>query len=54
MQKPDDLADVCQAISEQLEILNVKNIRNVQLAIINEEKKITPSPILHSLFKAGV
>ncbi|HRX96484.1 MAG TPA: FixH family protein, partial [Bacteroidales bacterium] len=39
MQKPDDLADVCQAISEQLEILNVKNIRNVQLAIINEEKK---------------
>lgn len=39
MQKPDDLAEVCQAISEQLEVLNVKNIRNVQLAIINEEKK---------------
>ncbi|MEZ5196799.1 MAG: nuclear transport factor 2 family protein [Bacteroidales bacterium] len=39
MQKPDDLADVCQTISEQLEAFNVKNIRNVQLAIINEEQR---------------
>jgi len=39
MQKPDDLADVCKVISEQLEVLNLKNIRNVQLAIIDEEKK---------------
>ncbi|MCB2219040.1 MAG: nuclear transport factor 2 family protein [Bacteroidetes bacterium] len=38
MQKPDDLLDVCQIISEQLEALNVKNIRNVQLAIIDEER----------------
>ncbi|MEZ5083266.1 MAG: hypothetical protein R2750_07430 [Bacteroidales bacterium] len=39
MQKPDDLQDVCKIISDQLETLNVKNIRNVQLAIIDEEKK---------------
>jgi signal transduction histidine kinase len=39
MHKPDDLLDVCQIISEQLEMLNVNNIRNVQVAIINESKK---------------
>lgn len=39
MHKPDALLDVCQIISEQLEMLNVNNIRNVQVAIINESKK---------------
>ncbi|MBN2173877.1 MAG: hypothetical protein JW731_07090 [Bacteroidales bacterium] len=39
MQKPDDLLDVCQTISEQLEALNVKNIRNVQVAIIEEKRR---------------
>jgi signal transduction histidine kinase len=38
MRKPDDMLDVCRIISEQLQVLNVKDIRNVQTAIINEQK----------------
>ena len=33
MNKPDDMLDVCRIISEQLEQLGVKEIRNVQTAI---------------------
>jgi len=40
MNKPDDMLLVCRIISEQLELLNVKDIRNVQTAIINEAKGI--------------
>ncbi|MBU1369036.1 MAG: nuclear transport factor 2 family protein, partial [Bacteroidetes bacterium] len=40
MKKPDDLLDVCRIISQQLEKLKVGNIRNVQVAIIDEPKKI--------------
>jgi signal transduction histidine kinase len=40
MQKPDDLLDVCRIISDQLELLKIGNIRNVQVAIIDEPKKI--------------
>jgi signal transduction histidine kinase len=40
MQKPDDLLDVCRIISDQLELLKIGNIRNVQVAIIDELKKI--------------
>jgi len=39
MQKPDDMLNVCQIISEQLELLNVVDIRNIQVAIVNESKK---------------
>ncbi len=39
LQTPDDMLDVCQIISEQLEMLNVSNIRNVQVAIIDESNK---------------
>jgi signal transduction histidine kinase len=39
MRKPDDLLDVCKTISEQLELLQVKDIRNVQVAIIDEARK---------------
>ncbi len=38
MNKADDMLLVCRMISEQLELLNVKNIRNVQTAIIYETK----------------
>jgi len=31
MQKPEDLMNICQIISEQLEVLGVSNIRNVQV-----------------------
>lgn len=40
MKKPDDLLDVCRIISEQLNLLKIGNIRNVQVAIIDEPKKI--------------
>ncbi len=39
MQKPDDLLEVCQIISDQLELLNVSNIRNTQVAIVDEPKR---------------
>ncbi|MEO7484220.1 MAG: nuclear transport factor 2 family protein, partial [Sediminibacterium sp.] len=35
-----DMVDVCHIISDQLELLNVKNIRNVQTAIIYETKGV--------------
>ncbi len=38
MRNPDDMLQVCRIISEQLELLNVKEIRNVQTAIIYESK----------------
>ena len=38
MRKRDDMLDVCHTISQQLELLNVKDIRNVQTAIIYESK----------------
>lgn len=38
MNKPDDMLHVCHTISDQLELLNVKEIRNVQTAIFYKEK----------------
>ncbi len=38
MRKLEDMLDVCQTISQQLDLLNVKEIRNVQTAIIYESK----------------
>ena len=38
MQQPGDMVDVCRIISEQLQLLGVKDIRNVQTAIIDDEK----------------
>ncbi len=38
MNRPDDMLHVCQTISEQLELLKVKEIRNVQTAIFYKEK----------------
>ena len=38
MKEPADMLEVCRIISEQLEILKVKDIRNVQTAIIYELK----------------
>ena len=38
MYKPDDMLDICRIISQQLALLNVKEIRNVQTAIIYEAK----------------
>jgi signal transduction histidine kinase/tetratricopeptide (TPR) repeat protein len=38
MKEPVDMLEVCKIISDQLEILDVKKIRNVQTAIFYEEK----------------
>ncbi len=38
MNRPDDMLHVCQTISEQLELLKVKEIRNVQTAIFYKDK----------------
>src|SRR5258706_14155791 len=38
MSKPDDMLHVCRIISEQLELLNVKEIRNIQTAIFYEAR----------------
>lgn len=38
MKEPSDMVQVCKVISDQLELLRVSNIRNVQTAIIDEQK----------------
>jgi len=38
MKEPADMVEVCNVISDQLQLLGVKDIRNVQTAIINEQK----------------
>src|ERR1700712_3137296 len=38
MKKADDMLSVCKAIAQQLESLNVKEIRNVQTAIFYDER----------------
>ncbi len=40
MNKPDDMLQVCRMIAEQLELLKVKEIRNVQTAIFYEAKGV--------------
>ena len=40
MRKPDDMLEVCRIISEQLEMLGVKEIRNVQTAIFYQDKGV--------------
>ena len=40
MRKPDDMLEVCRIISQQSESLGIKEIRNVQTAIIYEEKAL--------------
>ncbi|MCS5491320.1 ATP-binding protein [Algoriphagus limi] len=38
MKKPEDMLDVCRILADQLQGFGIENIRNVQTAIINEEK----------------
>ncbi|KAF0132054.1 MAG: integral membrane sensor signal transduction histidine kinase [Bacteroidetes bacterium] len=38
MNEPADMVQVCKVISDQLQLLGVTDIRNVQTAIINEQK----------------
>ena len=38
MKEPADMLKICRTIAEQMSVLGVKQIRNVQTAIINEHK----------------
>src|SRR6185436_2646600 len=38
MKEPADMIEICRTISGQLQLLKIENIRNVQTAIINEER----------------
>src|SRR6185503_17213409 len=38
MRKSDDMLDVCRMISDQLQVLGFKEVRNVQTVIIYEQK----------------
>src|SRR4026207_2227706 len=38
MKQPADMLDVCRMISQQLDLLNIKEIRNVQTAIFDQKK----------------
>jgi len=40
MKQPADMLDVCRTISQQLNLLNIREIRNVQTAIFNQQKGI--------------
>ncbi|MCB9249365.1 MAG: hypothetical protein H6613_12875 [Ignavibacteriales bacterium] len=40
MKTAADMVKVCETISNQLEILGVNDIRNVQTAIIDEQKEL--------------
>lgn len=40
MKEPADMLEICRVISEQLQILRVKEIRNIQTAVFYEEKNI--------------
>ena len=39
MKEPDDMLEVCKVISNQLQLLGIKDIRNVQTAIFNQPNK---------------
>ena len=54
MNKPDDMVNVCNVISDQLQLLGIKDIRNVQTAIINEEKGTYLNYQYFAAYKEGV
>jgi signal transduction histidine kinase len=54
MKKPGDLLDVCRTISEQLELLHIGNIRNVQVAIVDEPKRIYANYQYFTAYTKGI
>ena len=54
MKQPGDMVDVCRIISDQLELLGVNDIRNVQTAIINEQKVTYLNYQYFAAYKEGV
>lgn len=54
MNKPSDMVNVCNVISDQLQVLGVKDIRNVQTAIINEQKSTYLNYQYFAAYKEGV
>jgi len=54
MKEPEEMVNVCNVISDQLELLGVKDIRNVQTAIINEQKVTYLNYQYFAAYKEGV
>ena len=54
IKQPGDMVDVCRIISDQLELLGVNDIRNVQTAIINEQKVTYLNYQYFAAYKEGV
>jgi signal transduction histidine kinase len=54
MNKPEDMVNVCNVISDQLQLLGVKDIRNVQTAIIHEQKGTYLNYQYFAAYKDGV
>ena len=54
MKEPADMVDVCHVISDQLQLLGVTDIRNVQTAIINEQKVTYLNYQYFAAYKEGV
>jgi signal transduction histidine kinase len=54
MNKPEDMVNVCNVISDQLQLLSVKDIRNVQTAIINDQKGTYLNYQYFTAYKEGV
>jgi signal transduction histidine kinase len=54
MNVPADMVQVCKVISDQLELLGVTDIRNVQTAIINEQKGTYLNYQYFAAYKEGV
>jgi signal transduction histidine kinase len=54
MNKPDDMVSVCNVISDQLQLLGVKDIRNVQTVIIHDRKGTYLKYQYFAAYKEGV
>jgi signal transduction histidine kinase len=54
MKEPSDMVDVCNVISDQLQLMGIRDIRNVQTAIINELKATYLNYQYFAAYKEGV
>ena len=54
MKEPADMVNVCNVISDKLQLLGIKDIRNVQTAIINEQKVTYLNYQYFAAYKEGV
>src|SRR4030095_4777873 len=53
MKNPGDMVEVCRVISDELESLQIKNIRNIQTAIINEATEMYLNYEYYTLYRTN-